>query len=294
MPFDYPIINSVKKVAQDSKKSFFEQTKGDSVTKPKLRLNLNFLRIIPKKVLSDRKFLFGFVLIVTILLGILASPIRGKFLNIFSGEKEGNLAEIDALLQEVGEKVLLSSDEKPTVATISDIAKLENQPFFREAKNGDKLIIYAGIRKAILYRPEIKKIIEISTIGEGESDQTNNAPNLSEPTLTPTPIVEAEEKVIKIVILNGTKEGGLAKKASDILEGDSIEIVSTGNAKEDYQTTSISSVDTSNPISESKLKEAIKGITKVTPDVVSLPEGETKPSNADAVLILGDDFAEQY
>jgi hypothetical protein len=53
------------------------------------------------------------------------------------------------------------------VATVSDPEKLKEQPFFTQAKKGDKLLIYAKARKAILYDPAINKIIEVSTLNIG-------------------------------------------------------------------------------------------------------------------------------
>lgn len=60
--------------------------------------------------------------------------------------------------------VQLPEDEVPTVATITDSTKLARQPFFKHAKNGDKVLIYIKIQKAILYRPSTKKIIEVAPV----------------------------------------------------------------------------------------------------------------------------------
>lgn len=249
--------------------------------------------IFSNKLASNKKIAFGIVFILVIFLIILASPARNQILNFISGEKVNNEGEVEALLKEVGEKILLPTDEKPTVATISDITKLENQPFFRGAKNGDKLIIYAGVRKAILYRPEIKKIIEISTISDsGYEQETADSTNTTEPNLTPTPI--SEPKVIKVVILNGTKESGLARKASELIESETVEVVSTGNSKEDYKTTSISSINASANLSKNDLTDLLKGFNNVSPKTIDFPSAETQPANADVVLILGEDFADQY
>lgn len=289
MSFNYPIINIVKKAAPESKKSFFENHNEELLPDKKSRFNISTVKFIPSKTLLRKKTLFLCAVVIVVLLIILASPVRSQILSIISGQRTQD-NEIEALLKEVNEKILLPSDEKPTVATISDITKLENQPFFRGAKNGDKLIIFAGIRKAILYRPEIKKIIEVSTISDGEYNQAAEKISNQDPVVTPTPL---EPKIIKVVILNGTNEAGLARKAADLLEGETVEIVATGNAKEDYQSTSISFINTSN-LSESEYDSIFKSFTKVKPTTISFPSAETKPENADVVLILGVDFAGQY
>lgn len=60
----------------------------------------------------------------------------------------------------------------PTVATVSDVSKLSTQTFFVNAKNGDKVLIYADSKKAILYRPSEDKIINIAPL-----NVNSNQPN---------------------------------------------------------------------------------------------------------------------
>lgn len=63
------------------------------------------------------------------------------------------------VLEAVGKLVSLPQDEEPTVATITDLAPLEGQQFFKDAHIGDKVIVYKKAGKAILYRPSQNKII---------------------------------------------------------------------------------------------------------------------------------------
>lgn len=64
------------------------------------------------------------------------------------------------LLDKVGKLVLLPTDETPTVALVKDISKLQNQPFFSRAQDGDYVIVYTQSKVAILYRPSVNRIIE--------------------------------------------------------------------------------------------------------------------------------------
>ena len=68
------------------------------------------------------------------------------------------------IISEVSKLVQLPTGETPTVALVNNIAKLQGQPFFVNAKDGDELLIYTQAKKAILYRPLTNKIIEYSTI----------------------------------------------------------------------------------------------------------------------------------
>lgn len=97
-------------------------------------------------------------------------------------------AEVDALVTEVGKLITLPSDEKPTVATITDVEKLKDQPFFVNAQNGDKVLIYTNAKKAILYRSEEKKIIEVGAVNINQQAGESPSPT---PTATPTPKPES-------------------------------------------------------------------------------------------------------
>ncbi len=83
----------------------------------------------------------------------------------------------------------LPQGEEPTIATVVDREKLQDQPFFLNAQNGDKVIIYTNARKAILYRPETKKVVEVAPIFFDENTaQTETAPApVPETAPAPTP-----------------------------------------------------------------------------------------------------------
>ena len=79
------------------------------------------------------------------------------------------------LIEKIGKLILLPSGEQPTIATVSDKSQLSTQPFFTNALDGDKVLVYANAKKAILYRPSTNKIIEVAPV------------NITSPTLNPTP-----------------------------------------------------------------------------------------------------------
>ncbi len=76
-------------------------------------------------------------------------------------------AETNDLLSKVGKLIVLPQDEQPTIATVTDLEKLKSQPFFEKAQLGDKVIIYTKAKKAILYRPEENKIVELAPLTTG-------------------------------------------------------------------------------------------------------------------------------
>jgi len=71
--------------------------------------------------------------------------------------------EEEKLVLEVS-KVMVLPDETPVIATIEDIEKVKDQPFFESAQNGDKVLAFVQHKKAILYRPSTKLIIDVGPI----------------------------------------------------------------------------------------------------------------------------------
>ena len=76
-------------------------------------------------------------------------------------------SEAEKIITAVGKLMILPSDEKPTIATVTNMEKVKNQIFFKNAKNGDKVLLYEKAQKAILYRPEANIIVEVGAINIG-------------------------------------------------------------------------------------------------------------------------------
>jgi len=73
-------------------------------------------------------------------------------------------SELQEIVTKVGRLVVLPVDEQPTLATVADPEQLKDQPFFAQAKKGDKVLVYNKAQKAILYDPVQNKIVEIAPI----------------------------------------------------------------------------------------------------------------------------------
>jgi len=119
------------------------------------------------------------VIIFVILIGLIAvfylkNKTLQSQLNQTSAEVEKN--EVQNIIAEVSSLMILPQNERPTVATISDVDQLKGQSFFANAKNGDKVLIYRESKKAILYDPNVKKIVEVAPLTDSQSsvDTKNN------------------------------------------------------------------------------------------------------------------------
>lgn len=80
------------------------------------------------------------------------------------------------LVLEVGKLMELPSED-PTIATVTDATRLKDQPFFQKAKNGDKVLIYTNAKKAILYDPQAKKIIDVAPLNIGSPSAQVSSPS---------------------------------------------------------------------------------------------------------------------
>lgn len=81
--------------------------------------------------------------------------------------------EIRMVTEAVGKFMDLPEGEEANLATVLDKEKLKEQDFFKRAENGDKVLIYVKARKAILYRPSTKRVIEVAPLSIGTSQMQN-------------------------------------------------------------------------------------------------------------------------
>jgi hypothetical protein len=158
-----------------------------------------------------RLLLFGIklplVLIVLLIIGAAAATAYGvtqkpEVLGLSNDPNAKAAAEVQSIITEVGKLIDLPANEQPVLATVADTEKLKDQPFFRKAVNGDKVLIYGSDKRAILYRPSEKRILEVGAINinqavpspspspEGESTTPEESAS-PEPTESPTPEPEA-------------------------------------------------------------------------------------------------------
>jgi len=87
-----------------------------------------------------------------------------KLHNFQNTTKDVKEQEVTNVISEVSSLYLFPEGESPTVATVTDPSALKNQSFFNYSEVGDKVLIFTNAGKAVLYRPSINKIIEITSI----------------------------------------------------------------------------------------------------------------------------------
>lgn len=188
--------------------------------------------------------------------------------------------EIQEITEVIGSVYELPQDETPNMATVTDKSKLDNQPFFQKAENGDKILIYPNLGKAFLYRPSSRKVIDITTVSQSETP----APASNGSSLTEESIPVLSEAPKTVTLLNGgTKDGATSEAEAKILQNpDFFSVTSKEVAlKRDYQGIIVVDVGGKLPAEAQKLAELLGG--KVS---LEIPEGEN-PAGADLTVIIG-------
>jgi len=192
-------------------------------------------------------------------LAVLADP---------KAQQDAAKKELQALVDRVKKLVVLPEGEDPTIATITDAAGLaKEQPFYKDAHNGDKLLVYMQAKKAFIYDPSRNILVNVGPIYMDNSGQQT-----------------AAQSTLNVEVRNGSSKAGEGTTVSDeIKKLTGFTVVSVANAvKNDYQGNIL--VDQTDG-SKSAMVNALK--TKYNATVVSvLPAGE-KATSAEVLLIVG-------
>lgn len=220
---------------------------------------------------QSHKSLFTKMLVVSIILALAGAT--GYFYYQYQLVQEQNpVHELASITKEMS-KTLELPDEEPNLATVTDKSLLADQPFFANAENGDKVLIYRQWGKAILYRPSTKKIIDITNVtADVNAELTSNEAEVTPP-----------QKVHQIYLLNGSSQAGATRAIdAEISDIPNTAISGRDSAAQDTYTQTLVIA-----ISEDSAATAQQIATALGAKLSTLPEGETAPDDADIVVIVG-------
>lgn len=195
-------------------------------------------------------------LIVTVLaLGGTAAYFYSKYQKVKNNPETVAKEETASLEKSIGKLMTLPTGETPNVATIIDKEKLKDQPFFNNAENGDKVLIYTKAQKAIIYRPSTNKIINVGPISLNQ---------------------------VAVAVVNaGGNVADTTKKLNDTFTT-AVNVVATGDAKNKNAISKTTVVD----VSGQNSKAAQDIATALGGTVGSMPAGESTPQGASIVVFV--------
>ncbi len=209
-----------------------------------------------------------------------------QFKNTSTSDSEQEIAET---VEKVSD-IFMLPDEIPSLATVTQKELLAEQPFFNNAQNGDKVLIYVKAGKAILYRPSEHKIIEVAPINAVDTE-TQKQKTTQQQESNKTEMIQNEEdtsQLLSVVLYNGSQTVGITTQVATQLESrfNWIDIAERESAQRtDYETTVI--IDLKGSYTESVLKIAEELNAKVE---AVIPDSEIVPES-DILIIIGNDYS---
>ena len=122
----------------------------------------------PRRFSNQQLLMAGFGLLVAILLIFVVNLThdRNQLATQLDRQQTNPTAtknnEVKQLTDQIGQTFLLPTGETPTLVAVTDVTKVQSQAFFKNAHNGDKVLLYRKAGEAILYRPSIKKVVNVA------------------------------------------------------------------------------------------------------------------------------------
>ncbi|MEA2064992.1 MAG: LytR C-terminal domain-containing protein [Patescibacteria group bacterium] len=220
---------------------------------------------------------------------------KKRILHLSTPEARQELAEQESseLLDKIKRHIILPTEESPMIAVIKNIESLiSEQEFYKDAKNGDKLVVYKRI--AIIYDPDRDILVNVGPVYTKNQQELTEDDNISvsekikreaerNRELSEIKNQIANEESVDILTLdirNGSETVGAANNLKDelgILKKYDIINMSNAANSEYSENILINLKDIDIEDLESRL-----GIVAIK----ELPEIE-KESDADVIIILG-------
>lgn len=222
-------------------------------------------------------------MLLWLLLAIAVGALIWSFLNYWTTSRklavltdpklasELNQKETDELLEKMRALMIIPKDKNPIVATINDVETLAtNQDFYRNAHNGDRLVIFTASKKAVIYDADDNRIVNVGPIFYTNPETEKSAVNSAER--------------LAIEVRNGTSNTGAGTRVRDQLKANaSFDVVGLGKAaKNDYTTTII--VDTTDG-SKTELITALQRALGGATIIKAVPQGEAAPRSEILVIV---------
>jgi len=186
-----------------------------------------------------------------------------KRLSTPEGQRAVAQQEVKDIVGRLGKLTLLPSED-PVIATILDAKYLATQSaFYKDAQNGDKVVVYPKAQKAFIYSVDRNIIVNAGPL---VIDQN-----------------QAQQQQVKIEIRNGTTSTGAGVNLKQQLIAQGLNVTSVGDALDKTYPQTMVIANNAN-ISKDSIAQFAQKIGAVVQ--TQLPPGEPT-SKADIVIIIG-------
>lgn len=122
---------------------------------------------LPKLRLSKRSLVVTVLVLLAVAGFGAAGYMYSQYQTLKNDPNASQKAQADkaaAIKAKVSKLISVPADETPTLATVTDKEKLKDQPFFKDAQNGDQILIFPQAKKAIIYREKENRLINVGPI----------------------------------------------------------------------------------------------------------------------------------
>src|SRR4030042_1367699 len=210
-----------------------------------------------KKMPKTVKIILLLFLIAFVAFGIYAALSNAGYIKAFKTvlQLQSQQQEDQKVLEKLGRILTLPEGVQPTMAMVTDVDKLKSaQPFFANAKNNDRLIIYPDM--AIIYDAKANKIIKVGPVQLAET-----------PAAAP----------VNFAIYNSLRDDPANTKTAEMENkiktafNNAVVTVKENSAKFDYPKTLVVDIAGNNPDMQ-KIADALGA------NLSGLPIGEKKPA----------------
>ena len=152
------------------------EKQNDITSLPTRKDNTESVKKDNKKIILVSLFLVLFIGLIYLLFSYVKTQRELKVLKDPAAQEAAVKVENDKLIQKINKLIDLPTDEEPVVGTVNDAVTLaQQQKFFSNAKNGDKVLIYQD--KAIIYRPDDNKLINVGPVYVDSTSTESNINN---------------------------------------------------------------------------------------------------------------------
>jgi len=94
---------------------------------------------------------------------VMVCLVVGTLLIWFFWQRQQNLENVSVIVEKVSRHYILPQTEMPALLTVEDSSKIRTD-FFKDSREGDKVLIYKDNKLVLLYRPSIDRIVRVGPV----------------------------------------------------------------------------------------------------------------------------------